>query len=104
MVKQFLSLEWKAFFRSASFGKSLGIKILMGFFALYFMAMFLSIGIFMDKILEEVYPHLDPLVAISGLIFFWILGDLMIRFFFSKTSSYECYAFAYTTCKTKIHC
>jgi len=84
MIKQFLSLEWKAFFRSASFGKSLGIKILMGFFALYFMIMFFSIGFFMDKILKEVYPDLDPLVALSSFMFFWILGDLMIRFFFQK--------------------
>ncbi|MFI1772666.1 DUF5687 family protein [Thalassobellus citreus] len=84
MIKQFLSLEWKAFFRSASFGKSLGVKILMGFFALYFMVMFLSMGFFMDKILNEFYPNLDPLVAFSSFIFFWILGDLMIRFFFQK--------------------
>ncbi|WNH08592.1 DUF5687 family protein [Thalassobellus suaedae] len=84
MVKQFLRLEWKAFFRSASFGKSLGIKILMSFFALYFMVMFLFIGFFMDKILKEVYPNLDPLVAFGSFIFFWVLGDLIIRFFFQK--------------------
>ena len=35
-IVQFLKLEWKQFIRSASFGKSLGLKILMGFFALYF--------------------------------------------------------------------
>ena len=84
MIKHFLNLEWKSFFRSASFGKSLGIKIFMGLFALYFMGMFLFIGFFMDKILKKVYPDLDPLVAFSGLIFFWILGDLVIRFFFQK--------------------
>ena len=84
MIKHFLSLEWKSFFRSASFGKSIGIKIFMGLFALYFMGMFLFIGFFMDKILKKTYPDLDPLVAFSGLIFFWILGDLVIRFFFQK--------------------
>ena len=84
MIKHFLSLEWKSFFRSASFGKSLGVKIFMGFLSLYFMGMFLFIGFFMDKILEEVYPGIDPLIAFNGLIFFWILGDLIIRFFFQK--------------------
>ena len=84
MIKRFLSLEWKSFFRSASFGKSIGIKIFMGLFALYFMGMFLFIGFFMDKILGKIYPDLDPLVAFNGLIFFWILGDLLIRFFFQK--------------------
>ncbi len=84
MIKHFLSLEWKSFFRSASFGKSLGIKIFMGFLSLYFMGMFLFIGFFMDKILKEVYPAMDPLIAFNGLIFFWILGDLLMRFFFQK--------------------
>ncbi|MFD1161295.1 MULTISPECIES: DUF5687 family protein [Hwangdonia] len=84
MIKHFINLEWKAFFRSASFGKSLAIKILMGFFTLYFMVMFLFIGFLMDKILKEIYPDLDPLVAFNGLLFFWIIGDLLIRFFFQK--------------------
>jgi hypothetical protein len=84
MIKLFLSLEWKSFLRSASFGKSLAIKILMGFFALYFIGMFLFIGFFMDKILKQVFPDIDPLVAFNGLLFFWIIGDLLIRFFFQK--------------------
>ncbi|MFD1616200.1 DUF5687 family protein [Gelatiniphilus marinus] len=84
MIKHFINLEWKAFFRSASFGKSLAIKILMGFFTLYFMVMFLFVGFLMDKILEKLYPNLDPLVAFNGLLFFWIISDLFIRFFFQK--------------------
>ena len=84
MIKLFLSLEWKSFLRSASFGKSLAIKILMGFFALYFIGMFLFIGFFMVKILKQVFPDIDPLVAFNGLLFFWIIGDLLIRFFFQK--------------------
>lgn len=84
MIKHFIHLEWKAFFRSANFGKSLAIKIFMGFLALYFMVTFLFIGFLMDRILKEVYPDLNPLVAFNGLLFFWIIGDLLIRFFFQK--------------------
>jgi len=84
MIKHFVNFEWKSFFRSASLGKSIAIKILMGFFMLYFIGMFFFMGFFMDKILKEVYPNLDPLVAFNGLLFFWILGDLLIRFFFQK--------------------
>ena len=84
MIKHFLSLEWKSFFRSASFGKSLAIKIFMGFLSLYFIGLFLFIGFFMDKILKKIFPDTDLLVAFSGLLFFWIIGDLLIRFFFQK--------------------
>ena len=45
MISKFISLEWKQFFRSASFGKSLALKILMGFFALYFIVTFLALGV-----------------------------------------------------------
>ena len=84
MIKHFLSLEWKSFFRSASFGKSLGVKIFMGFLSLYFMGMFLIMGIAMYPLLKKVYPDNDPFVIFNGFLFFWILGDLLIRFFFQK--------------------
>ncbi|WP_242203361.1 DUF5687 family protein [Aestuariivivens insulae] len=84
MFKHFIVLEWKSFIRSASFGKSVAIKILMGFLAMYFMVMFFAMGFFMDKILKEVYPDLDPLVAFNGLLFYWIIADLLLRFFFQK--------------------
>lgn len=84
MIKHFLNLEWKAFFRSASFGKSLGIKIFMGFMALYFMASFLILGIALYPMLKDFYPEQDPLKIVNSFLFFWILGDLIFRFFFQK--------------------
>lgn len=84
MIQRFLDLEWKQFTRSASFGKSVALKIVMVFFALYFIAMFLIVGIAMFPLLKKVFPERDPFVVFNGLIFFWILGDLVIRFFFQK--------------------
>jgi hypothetical protein len=84
MIKHFLNLEWKAFFRSASFGKSLGVKLLMGFFAIYFMVVFLGIGIMLYSGLKKLYPEQDPLIIVNNFLFFWILGDLLFRFFFQK--------------------
>ena len=59
MISHFLSLEWKQFFRSASFSKSIGAKILIGFFALYFAACFLLIGIGGYWILKKQFPELE---------------------------------------------
>ncbi|WP_159022064.1 DUF5687 family protein [Formosa sp. L2A11] len=84
MIKHFLNLEWKQFTRSASFGKSLGLKILMGFFALYFILMFLALGVGMFPMLKKIFPERDPFVMFNSFIFYWILGDLVIRFFFQK--------------------
>lgn len=84
MIKHFLTLEWKQFFRSATMGKSIAIKILMGFFALYFMGTFLVMGIALFPLLKEIFPNEDPFIIVNNFIFYWILGDLMIRFFFQK--------------------
>ena len=84
MIKRFLNLEWKAFFRSASFGKSLGIKIFMGFISLYFIAIFLGMGLLLYPGLKDMYPDKDPLLIVNNFLFYWIIGDLAFRFFFQK--------------------
>ena len=84
MVKQFLNLEWKAFIRSASFGKSLGIKVFMGLMALYFLLMFLVLGFALYPVLKDKFPEQEPLLVVNNYLFYWILGDLLFRFFFQK--------------------
>lgn len=84
MLKHFINLEWKALFRSASFGKSIAIKIMMGFFAAYFILVFLGVGLSLYPMLKEVYPDKDPFVLANGFVFYWLLIDLIMRFFFQK--------------------
>ncbi len=84
MIKHFLNLEWKQYFRSSYWQKNLLLNILLVFFALYFVAMFLIMGFALYPILKKVYPDSDPFVVANGFLFFWFLGDLFIRFFFQK--------------------
>ena len=89
MISKFLSLEWKSFIRSASFGKSLAIKIVMGFFALYFILVFLALGFGLYPILQKTFPDQDPFIVVNGFIFFWFLGDLLLRFFHILISLFQ---------------
>jgi len=84
MIKHFLNLEWKQFFRSSHWQKNIAIKILMGFFGLYMLAMFLLMGTGLYFIIKKTYPEADPLVIVTSFIFYWMLGDLMMRFFLQK--------------------
>lgn len=84
MIKRFLTLEWKQYFRSPYWQKSIGLKIFMGFLGLYFMSIFLFLGFFLFKIIHKIFPDQDPFVVVSGFLFYWVLGDLMIRFFLQK--------------------
>lgn len=84
MISRFIGFEWKSFVRSASFGKGLALKILMGFLALYFIAIFLILGVALFPGLKKVFPDQDPLIILNNVLFYWILADLVFRFFFQK--------------------
>ncbi|WP_338376092.1 DUF5687 family protein [uncultured Flavobacterium sp.] len=82
MIKQFLLLEWRAFIRSASFSTNLALKILMAFGALYFMVMFIGLGIGSYFILEE--AGLKPFPTVNKFIIYYLVFDLLFRFFLQK--------------------
>ena len=80
MFQRLISLEWKSFFRSASMGKSLGLKILMGFLALYFITIFLFFGVGLYPIIKEYFPEEDPLLFVNNYVLLWLLAELAYRF------------------------
>ncbi|MDX1761303.1 MAG: DUF5687 family protein, partial [Christiangramia sp.] len=80
MFKKFLWLEWNSFLRSASFGKSLGLKILMAFLALYFSFMFLFLGLALFPMLKELYPEGDPLKILNSFLLVYFTFELLFRF------------------------
>lgn len=84
MFKHFLTLQWKSFFRSSGLGKSLGIKILMGFFAVYMLISLMFAGGGLYFLLEKSYPDIDPLLLVSKYMLYWILGELFLRYFMQK--------------------
>ena len=84
MIKHFISLQWKQFFRSSYWQKSIVLNILLVFFALYIIVVFLSMGLFLYPGMKQFFPDADPFVMVNGFIFQWILIDLLMRFFFQK--------------------
>jgi hypothetical protein len=81
MFKHFLNLELKAFFRSASVGKSIALKVFLGFVALYFLLSFLVIGFALYPLLHENFPKQKPIEIVNNAVIFWLAGDLIFRFF-----------------------
>ena len=83
MFKHFISLEWKAFFRSASFATNLALKIVMGFMAIYFMVIFIGAGVAVFFLIKEEL-HLEPLATVNKYLIYYLVFDLVIRYFFQK--------------------
>ncbi|WP_289664032.1 DUF5687 family protein [Flavobacterium panacagri] len=77
MIKKFIYLEWKAFIRSASFGKNLTMKIIIGFFMIYFSLIFIGMGVGAFYMLKEM--KLEPLATVNKFLIYYFLFDLIIR-------------------------
>ncbi|NNE32384.1 MAG: hypothetical protein HKN40_08450 [Winogradskyella sp.] len=84
MIKHFISLEWKQYFRSSYWQKSIALNILLVFFALYFVVMFLGLGFGLLFIIKKTFPEQDAFVVANGFLFYWIVVDLALRFFLQK--------------------
>ena len=84
MFKQFISLQWKSFFRSASFGKSVGIKIFMAFMGLYILGTMATLGGTLYFILRKVVPDQGPMWVLSQFLIYWVLVELFFRYFMQK--------------------
>lgn len=80
MFEHFLSLQWKAFFRSSSLGKSIGLKILMGFLAIYFIIIFLLLGIGLYPLITDRFPEMKPVEAVNRFVLIWLGMELLLRF------------------------
>jgi hypothetical protein len=78
MIKQFLNLEWKGFFRKASFQTNLALKILMIFGVLMMILYLAGAGVSVYFILEEM--EYEPFSTVNKFMIYYIVGDLIIRY------------------------
>lgn len=83
MIKQFISLEWKAFTRSASFQVNLALKILMVFGAFFMLLYALGAGIGAYYLIEEMVDP-EPLKIINKFLIFYFIFDLVFKYFLQK--------------------
>lgn len=84
MLLKLIRNQWKENFRSPYWTQSLVQTIILGFFALYFALSLLAIGFLFDKIISEQFPGMDVIQKFNGLMAFYFLGDLFMRFFFQR--------------------
>jgi hypothetical protein len=77
MIQKFIYLEWKAFTRSASLGTNLALKIILLLLAIYFVILFLAIGIGGFYMLQE--RHLDPLIVVNKYLIYYFFISFIIR-------------------------
>lgn len=84
MIKRFLSLEWKQFTRASYFQKGLIIKILLFLAVLYFGGLAILMGGLLFFILRKTIPDVDPIITVNNFLIYWVIINLLIRFFMQQ--------------------
>lgn len=83
MIKHFIYLEWKSFFRSASLTSNLILKIVSLIFALFMAVSLFTAGIGVFYILKE-KSGTDPLQLVNRFLIYYLFFDLLTKYFLQK--------------------
>ena len=84
MKTQLLKHAWLQFKRSPTLTQNVIQTIVLGFFALYFILTMIGLAFMLPTIIKEELPEQDLLVVTGGLIGYYFLTDLIMRFFLQK--------------------
>lgn len=80
MFWKLFRLEWKSFFRSASVGKSIAVKLFMAFLGLYFLVTFIGMGVILFMLIKELMPDEEPIRVVNNYLLLWLGFEFTIRF------------------------
>ncbi|HEY0054675.1 MAG TPA: DUF5687 family protein [Pedobacter sp.] len=80
MNRAFLQHNWLAFWRSKNTGRSMAISIFVGLGLLYLFANLFVVSLFLEKILEKIFPARDAIESFNSLLLYYFLIDILSRF------------------------
>ena len=83
MFQKFLYLEWKSFFRSASFKMNLAVKISLGIAGAFYGSLILFLGVAAFFMLQE--EGKEPLVTVNKFLVYWLVFDLVVKYFLQQS-------------------
>jgi hypothetical protein len=101
MFQKFIVLQWKTVYRSPIWQKNLALNILVGFFLFLFALYLLLLGLLIEKILNEMLPGRDHFDFLNGLVLYYLLGDLFIRFMMQSLPKITIEAFLHLPIRKK---
>lgn len=71
---------WLQTVRSPGYYKNLVVNIFVGLTALYFLAVFILLGLMLPKMLQEIAPQDDPATLFNGSMIYAVIALMMIRY------------------------
>ena len=81
IFKWFLIHQWREMKRSSIWQRNIALNIVLGFLIGLMLLYLLALGLFIDKILTELYPDDDPVKIFNGILFYYFGFEFFVRFF-----------------------
>ncbi|MGB3849635.1 MAG: DUF5687 family protein [Tunicatimonas sp.] len=85
LTRTLLQHRWKAFYRSPALEQYLAAAIILGLFGLVFGVFLFAVGQNLDKLMAQLFPGRDPVTIIHRWLFYYLLFDLIGRYFVQGT-------------------
>jgi hypothetical protein len=64
--------------------KNLAVNLILGFFMVFMLLYVVALGLFLDKIIEAVWPDKNVVTAVNAALLYYFLIDLALRFFMQE--------------------
>lgn len=77
----FIRHQWKEMTRSPFWQKNIALNIVLGVVVGIMLLYLLVLGLFIDRILMELFPDKNPIVVFNGIILYYFAFEFFIRFF-----------------------
>lgn len=84
MFKRLFLLVWRSFFRSADLGKSLSVRIILGFLGLYFLGSAVTFGVSLHFLISELFPNQEPIHFVGKFLLYWVFLSFLMRMMMQK--------------------
>lgn len=86
MIKDLFIIEWKRSLRSSLWQRNVFLNIILGIFILYFVFVFLLLGLFLDRVIGEALEieGVDVIKALGSWLVYYFVVDLLFRFLIQK--------------------
>lgn len=78
-MNSFLHHQVISFRRSRSQGGNIAARIIMALFILYFVALAIGAGFYMEKLIQSYFPDLNEIDVFNGFILYYFLADFLAR-------------------------
>ncbi|MDZ7741596.1 MAG: DUF5687 family protein [Bacteroidota bacterium] len=102
MIKWFIIHQWKSGVRSTIRQKNLVLNIIIGFFIFLMIAYLLILGLFISRIMQEVYPDQDHVAIFNGFLLYYFIVDLFMRFMMQNLPKINIESYIHLPLKKKL--